>query len=553
MIETIQHPNSNKTVVVAKLLIGYLMVSKKVSDFESFVEENKNFDDGFKAYVLNWQETHNLTADGIIGPATWTAIAASLPTCSTSKNTKSGPTLAIQILLDTNIVCDAIYGAKTKNAVAVFQDSYNLKIDGICGPKTWNAIIVGKDISTEKPSTTTTTTATTASTSNKITFKKPVDYKQYDSKWANKIYSNHNSSSQTMRSSGCGPAAVADIIATLKDPSVNPWTVAQLSMKWGDRSYNNGTDWTLFKPHCQEHYKFSKCVQSGNWSALKACLDAGGYVVCSMAPGYWTSGGHFICAWKYDDTKVYCNDPASSSRKSQLISQFKKERKQYFCFYPDAKIETEPVSEDTSLKQDGGVIKRGEKICDISKYQPTINYDKFIADTSLIIARAGYRGTGGSVKMDEKIELHAAELLKRGVRFGVYFFSIATTEEKAREEARMFYKYAKDYNPLFWAMDAENDGITKKAIVAFADELRNLGAKKVGCYVANHLHQKYDYSSIRDKFDFTWIPRYGSTRPSYFCDLWQYTSTGSVGGISGNVDLNKITGDGKTLEWFTEG
>jgi N-acetylmuramoyl-L-alanine amidase len=86
--------------------------------------------------------------------------------------------------------------------------------------------------------------------------------------------------------------------------------------------------------------------------------------------------------------------------------------------------------------------------------------------------------------------------------------------------------------------------------VAFVDELRKLGAKKVGCYVANHLYNKYDYASIRDQIDFTWIPRYGSTKPVHKCDLWQYTSTGSVEGVSGNVDLNKITGDGKSLDWF---
>ena len=117
----------------------------------------------------------------------------------------------------------------------------------------------------------------------------------------------------------------------------------------------------------------------------------------------------------------------------------------------------------------------------------------------------------------------------------------------------MFWKYAKDYSPLFWAMDAENDGITKASIVAFVDELRKLGAEKVGCYVANHLYTKYKYADIRNQMDFTWIPRYGSTKPEYPCDLWQYTSTGTVAGISGNVDLNKITGEGHNLAWFTDG
>jgi len=198
-------------------------------------------------------------------------------------------------------------------------------------------------------------------------------------------------------------------------------------------------------------------------------------------------------------------------------------------------------------------VKRGTKICDISKYQADVDYDKFIGDTALIILRAGYRKSDGVVHEDERFQRHSDALTERGVRFGVYFYSIATNEDKAREEARMFWKYAKDYSPLFWAGDFEKDSITTGAIVAFIDELRRLGAKKVGCYCANHLYNKYDYSSIRDQMDFTWIPRYGSTKPVHKCDLWQYTSTGSVDGIAGDVDLSKITGDGHDLNWFTAG
>ena len=89
--------------------------------------------------------------------------------------------------------------------------------------------------------------------------------------------------------------------------------------------------------------------------------------------------------------------------------------------------------------------------------------------------------------------------------------------------------------------------------MAFVDELRKQGAERVGCYVANHLYAKYDYASISGLMDFTWIPRYGSTRPAHTCDLWQFTSTGSVYGINVNVDLSRVTGDGHTLEWFCGG
>ena len=88
---------------------------------------------------------------------------------------------------------------------------------------------------------------------------------------------------------------------------------------------------------------------------------------------------------------------------------------------------------------------------------------------------------------------------------------------------------------------------------AFADELRKLGCGKIGAYVANEKYDEpYHFDSVRDKFNFVWIPDYRKNTTVRKCDLWQYTSTGSVNGISGNVDLDKITGDGHTLEWFTE-
>jgi peptidoglycan hydrolase-like protein with peptidoglycan-binding domain/GH25 family lysozyme M1 (1,4-beta-N-acetylmuramidase) len=531
MLQTIRHQDTGKLVVVAKCLTGYIKTSDKISDAESYIKVNGVYDAEFVAYVVSWQTSHGCTPNGIIGPAEWTAIAKAAPTCSTAKNRKSGYTFALQLLLDGNITADAIYGPRTKAAVAAYQSATGLSTDGICGPKTWNGFIVGSEA--PAPSK----------------FVQPKDFKQGAKPWGPKMYSSVNNPNQTMANSGCGPTAVSDVVYTLRDNSIDPYVIAMQAVKWGDRSKNGGTDWTLMKPHVPDYYDFPKCIQTKTMATMKACLDAGGYVVCSMRKGYWTTGGHFITAWKYDDTDIYANDPASSKRTHQEANQFHSECKQYFCYYPESSVKPAPEPDPEPTP----VVNRGSKIVDISKYQPTVNYDKLIGDTALIILRAGYRGTAGGISEDQKFQLHASELRKRGVRFGVYFYSIATNEDKAREEARMFYSYAKDYNPLFWAMDAEKDAITTGAIVAFIDELRKLGAKKVGCYVANHLYNKYDYSSIADHMDFTWIPRYGSTKPVHKCDLWQFTSTGSANGINGNVDMSRITGEGHDIAWFTEG
>ena len=534
-MRTIRHQDVGVAVVAAKLLTGYVTVSERVEDCAAFVRLHETFDADYVSYTVSWQAARGLTPDGVIGPETWAKIAEKAPTCSTNRNRIRVYTLALQLIIGGNLTADAIFGPRTKAAVVTVQDAHKLVKDGIVGPRTWEALLTGGEEGTSS-----------SDDGDAKPFVQPPDFKQGDLRWGKKMYSSHGDAGQTMANSGCGPTAAADVVAALKDSAVTPWELAQMAMAWGDRTYNSGTAWTFFK-HLMTEFGFSKMVQSAGLDALKACLDAGGYVVCSMGPGYWTSGGHFITAWKYDGTYIYAKDPPSSAREKQKITDFMKQRKQFFCFYPDMKPTTTEEPEKPVVTG-----YRGEKIVDISKYQPDVDYDALLGDTALVILRAGYRGTLGSVKMDECFKQHADALTARGARFGVYFYSIADTEAKAREEARKFAEYAGPYKPLFYAMDAEKPEITSRAISAFADELKKLGVRE-GCYVANHLYGQYGYDNVRDGEDFTWIPLYGSTRPKYRCDLWQYTSTGSVAGINGNVDMSRITGDGHNLAWFLGG
>ena len=214
------------------------------------------------------------------------------------------------------ITADGIFGPITKAAVKDYQAANGLKADGIVGPLTWAALL-GEEGQASVP------------VSSHI---RPVDYKQYDSRWATKMYSSHGDKKQTMKSSACGPTAMADVVATLIDSTVTPPILADKAMAWGDRSYSSGTNWSFFK-HIADEYRFGNYLKSSSINDLKHCLDTGGYVVASMGPHFWTAGGHYICVWKYDDTYVYANDPASSKRTKQKISDFMKERKAFFCFW----------------------------------------------------------------------------------------------------------------------------------------------------------------------------------------------------------------------------
>src|SRR5699024_2161619 len=96
----------------------------------------------------------------------------------------------------------------------------------------------------------------------------------------------------------------------------------------------------------------------------------------------------------------------------------------------------------------------------------------------------------------------------------------------------------------------------RKAVNLYISELRRLGAKKVGLYIAHHLYKQLNLDT--SEADAVWIPHYGSgsatadSKPSYPADIHQYTEHGRLPGYSGTLDLNRIISD-KKLEYFTDG
>ncbi|MBR4635772.1 MAG: peptidoglycan-binding protein, partial [Clostridia bacterium] len=161
------------------------------------------------------------------------------------RGSRGNEVVQVQTLL--GIDADGIFGRKTEAAVKAFQAANGLKVDGIVGKNTWAALL--------------------GETQPEPNFKKPVDYKQYDSKWAKVMYSNHSDTKQTIKSSGCGPTAMADIVATMVDSHVTPVTLAELSLKWGCRTYSDGTAWSFF-PKIADYYGFSKYVKSSTLATL---------------------------------------------------------------------------------------------------------------------------------------------------------------------------------------------------------------------------------------------------------------------------------------------
>lgn len=193
------------------------------------------------------------------------------------------------------------------------------------------------------------------------------------------------------------------------------------------------------------------------------------------------------------------------------------------------------------------------KIVDISHHQGKINWDAFAKEVDLVIIRV----QDGIGVIDREYKNYVAEAKKRNIPFGHYAFTRFTSVDNAKQEAQKFYERG-DKEALFWVVDVEVQ--TMKDIhtgaQAYVDELRRLGAKKIGAYFGHHAYKPWGLDKVTN-LDFLWIPRYGSnngtlqTKPAYRCDLWQYTDKGKVAGVKGYVDLNLLNGS-KSLEWFTQ-
>lgn len=188
---------------------------------------------------------------------------------------------------------------------------------------------------------------------------------------------------------------------------------------------------------------------------------------------------------------------------------------------------------------------------DVSKWNGEIDWDRVQnAGIDFAIIRCGYRGSStGTLVVDPYFTQNIQGALAAGLKVGVYFFTQATNEVEAVEEASMALALCRDYKityPIF--IDSEGaggngraDGLDMetrtKVCQAFCETVEDAGYAS-GIYGnRTWFRTKLRMDALSDHL--IWLAEYRE-KPIYGGNyhFWQYTSSGNVDGIEGRVDLD---------------
>lgn len=196
---------------------------------------------------------------------------------------------------------------------------------------------------------------------------------------------------------------------------------------------------------------------------------------------------------------------------------------------------------------DGQLMPTGTGI-DVSKWQGNIDWATTSNAVSFAIIRCGYRGSSGGIAMDPKFLQNMKGAKAHGVRVGVYFYSKVTNEAMAVEEASAALAFVQQAGggltlPIYFDMeDACQKGLSKEQNTAIANAFCATvaaGGHSAGVYASKSwFDNRMNAGSIGGNYSI-WVARY-NTYLGYSgrYNMWQYSSKGSIPGISGNVDLN---------------
>ena len=201
-------------------------------------------------------------------------------------------------------------------------------------------------------------------------------------------------------------------------------------------------------------------------------------------------------------------------------------------------------------------VQQAKGVIDVSEWQGDIDWAKAKADgVEGVIIRLGY-GWGNNA--DKKAQRNISECKRLGIPFGIYWYSYADTPSIAKGEGadvvaklRQFgvnpsdLAYPVYYDLEKWTWEGHqpptDPNVYNNIVNNWYSALQSAGYKNLGVYsYTSYLQGPLKHADIYAKT--TWVAQYGARMgfDSFPTNSrgWQYTSTGKVDGISGNVDMN---------------
>ncbi len=224
----------------------------------------------------------------------------------------------------------------------------------------------------------------------------------------------------------------------------------------------------------------------------------------------------------------------------------------------DAALNTLKES-DFSVGDDGiryvGTDRKALYGIDVSSHQGDIDWRKVKASgIDFVYIRAGYRGyTEGLLHNDSRFYQNIRGARNAGLRIGVYFFSQAINLDEVEKEAEYFKNLIEDYKdditlPVIydWEVMDYRDSRTKFIKISKVTDFARLFCSmmeeegyETGLYFNRHDGYDFDLGKIQDlTMWFAGLQNY----PNFYyrVDMWQYTFSGHVDGVPGDVDMDML-------------
>ena len=188
---------------------------------------------------------------------------------------------------------------------------------------------------------------------------------------------------------------------------------------------------------------------------------------------------------------------------------------------------------------------------DVSSHQGQIDWTAVKnSGIEFAVIRLGYRGYGsGKLVEDEYAKKNLKEAKEAGLKIGAYFFSQALDIKETDEEIQFILNMLADVNLdmpviLDWEIpdpEARTKNMDARTLtdiqLHFCGQMKKMGFQPM-VYFNWHQSENLYYLSELEEYPF-WLALY-QDRMTYpwKVEMWQWTSSGRVPGIQGNVDIN---------------